>query len=87
MAGEVTLADQRALLAANVAAARSGQAPVAVERIIDVTINELKSAGLTAVDSVVGFAREKPGLTVAAAVGVAGIIGLVVYLLRRSGAS
>ncbi len=87
MAGEVTLADQRALLAANVMAARAGLPPVAVERIIDVTINELKAAGLTAVDSVVGFAREKPGLTIAAAVGFAGVIGLVVYLLQRSRAS
>lgn len=84
MAGEVTLADQRALLAANVVAARSGLPPVAVERIVDVTINELKAAGLTAVDSVVGFAREKPVLTFAAAVGVVGVIGLAFYLIRRS---
>jgi hypothetical protein len=83
VAGEVTLADQRALLAANVAAARAGGAPVGVDRIVDVTLSELRAAGLTAVDSVVGFARERPMLAAGAGLGVIAVIGVAAYFLLR----
>lgn len=83
MAGEVTLSDQRALLRANVAAALAGRPPVAVDRVIDVTIAELRAAGLTAVDAVVGYAKERPATSAAVVIGAIALIGAAIYFTRR----
>lgn len=71
---EITLSDQKRLIAANVEAAITGGDPVSVESIVDITASELRAAGLTALDSVIGYAKENPiksfALVVAAGVGV-----------------
>lgn len=85
MAGEVTLGDQRALLAANIAAARAGQSPVAVERIIDVTLSELRAAGLTAVDAVVGYAKERPVMAASLSLGAIALIAAAIYFMLKRG--
>lgn len=85
MAGEVTLGDQRALLAANIAAARAGQEPVAVERIIDVTLSELRAAGLTAVDAVVGYAKERPVMAAGLSLGAVALIAAAIYFILKRG--
>lgn len=85
MAAEVTLRDQRALLAANAAAARAGQSPVAVDRIIDVTLAELRAAGLTSIDAVVGYARERPVMTAGISIGVIALIAGAIYFAVKRG--
>lgn len=67
---EVTLADQRRLIDANIQAALIGAEPVSVESIVDITQTELRNAGLTSLDAIIGYAQDNPvksGLGVVAA--------------------